>query len=86
MSIERALRDGLTVSDLIAELKNMDQDAKVVFAYDYGDHIHSTVCPAVHTVDEGSVKWSEYHRMPKLMDEDAEANDKTKVVILNLSN
>ena len=39
--VERALRHGLTVADLISELEGLPPDAKVVFACDYGDCCHT---------------------------------------------
>ena len=35
------LQRGMTVSDLIDELRNYDQDDLVVFGCDYGDHCHT---------------------------------------------
>ena len=59
----------MKVAQLIEELKNMDQDAEVHFAYGYGDHWRTTVAPKVTQVSEGLVKFSDYHRMDKLEDE-----------------
>ena len=41
MSIERKMQHAMTVSDLIEELKNYDEDALVFFGTDYGDHCHT---------------------------------------------
>ena len=60
----------MTVQELINTLQFMDQDAQVHFSYNYGDHWHTEVAPAVHSAGSGLVKYSEYHRMDKLMDED----------------
>ena len=59
----------MKVSQLIEQLGYMDKDAEVHFSYNYGDHWHTEVAPNVSHVDEGLVKYSEYHRMDKLMDE-----------------
>lgn len=59
----------MKVSQLIEQLQYMDKDAEVHFAYNYGDHWRTEVAPTVDRVDEGVVKYSEYHRMDKLMDE-----------------
>ena len=59
----------MKVSQLIEQLGYMDKDAEVHFSYNYGDHWHTEVAPNVSQVDEGLVKYSEYHRMDKLMDE-----------------
>jgi len=59
----------MKVKDLIEQLGYMDQEAEVHFAYNYGDHWRTQVAPEVDTVEESLVKYSEYHRMDKLMDE-----------------
>jgi hypothetical protein len=59
----------MQVKDLIEKLQSMNPDAEVHFSYNYGDHWHTEVAPTVSSVDEGVVKYSEYHRMDKLMDE-----------------
>jgi hypothetical protein len=58
----------MKVSELIEQLKYMDQDAEVHFAYDYGDHWRTRVAPNVRGVDEGAVEYSTYHMMDKLVD------------------
>ena len=50
--IQRKLQCGLTVGELIDELRNYDNEAKVVFACDYGDHCHTQQALPVVTVDE----------------------------------
>lgn len=60
----------LTVQELIDELKYMDPEAYVHFSYNYGDHWRTQVAPVVCSVEEGFVKDSDYHRMPKVVDED----------------
>ena len=60
----------LTVAELIEELKYMDQDAYVHFSYNYGDHWRTEVAPVVVGVSEGYVVDSDYHRMPKVVEED----------------
>ena len=62
----------MKVSELIEMLEEMDQDAEVHFAYNYGDHWRTEVAPKVDRVDEGAVEYSDYHRMDKLVDEDDE--------------
>lgn len=59
----------MQVKELIEMLGHMDQSAEVHFSYCYGDHWHTEVAPKVGEVSEGLVKYSEYHRMDKLMDE-----------------
>jgi hypothetical protein len=76
----------MKVEDLIEELKHMPMDAEVHFAYGYGDHWRTTVAPAVSRVEMGFVKYSDYHRMDKLVEpdyDDEEADTEgTAVVIL----
>lgn len=61
----------MTVQELIDELKNFDPNTQVHFSYNYGDHWRTQVAPVVKTVDEYSVKNSDYHNMP-VLDEDAD--------------
>lgn len=67
----------MLVADLIEELKHMPQDAEVHFEYGYGDHWRTTVAPKVTQVQEGNVVWSEYHRMPKVVEYDEDDEEKT---------
>jgi len=59
----------MQVFQLIERLMDLDPNAEVHFSYNYGDHWHTEVAPTVGSVDEGVVKYSEYHRMDRLMDE-----------------
>ena len=59
----------MKVKDLIKQLGYMDQEADVHFSYNYGDHWRTEVAPTVDSISEGLVKYSEYHRMDKLMEE-----------------
>ena len=65
----------MQVKDLIEQLRSMNPDAEVHFSYNYGDHWSTQVAPTVDTVDEGLVKYSDYHRMDRLMDEDEMIED-----------
>lgn len=49
--IQRQLRGGLTVADLIAELQNQDPDAIVVFQCDYGDYNHTQQALPIEEVE-----------------------------------
>jgi hypothetical protein len=60
----------MQVFQLIERLMDLDPNAEVHLSYNYGDHWSTQVAPTVDTVDEGLVKYSDYHRMDKLMDED----------------
>ena len=46
------LTSGMTVRELIRELKECDQDAKVVFACNYGDYHQTQQCLTVQGIDE----------------------------------
>jgi len=60
----------MLVKDLIEQLQSQNPNAEVHFSYNYGDHWQTQVAPTVDRVDLALVKYSEYHRMDKLMDED----------------
>jgi hypothetical protein len=60
----------MQVFQLIEQLMELDPNAEVHFTYNYGDHWRTEVAPEVGSVLEGFVKYSDYHRMDKLMDED----------------
>jgi len=77
----------MLVADLIEELKNMPQDAEVHFEYGYGDHWRTQVAPKVSNVGMGMVKYSDYHRMDKVVEpdwdnEDADEVDGREVVLI----
>ncbi len=65
----------MNVAELIEELKMFPEDAEVHFAYNYGDHWRTTVAPKVTSVQEGTVEYSDYQRMPKVVEEDYDDED-----------
>ena len=65
----------MKVKDLIVQLGYMDQEADVHFSYNYGDHWRTTVAPTVDTVEEGVVKYSDYHSMDKMVDDEEDMYD-----------
>lgn len=70
----------MTLSDLIQELEDirdggMDEDIEVVFSYNYGDHWNSVVAANVTSIDEGIVKYSDYHRMFKVEEDEVDVQD-----------
>lgn len=72
----------MKVSELIELLQMEDQDAEVHFSYNYGDHWRTQVAPTVDSVETGFVKFSDYHRMPKVVDEeDFDYNDEGEPVV-----
>ena len=60
----------MQVFQLIERLMDLDPNAEVHFSYNYGDHWRTEVAPTVDRVDEGVVKYSEYHRMDKMVDDE----------------
>ena len=62
----------MQVKELIEMLQDMNQDADVHFAYNYGDHWRTEVAPKVGRVDEGAVVYSEYHRMDRMLEDDGD--------------
>ena len=60
----------MKVADLIELLQMENPDADVHFQYNYGDHWRTQVAPTVRDVQVGYVKYSDYHRMDKLVSED----------------
>jgi hypothetical protein len=74
----------MNVAELIEVLEGMPQNAEVHFQYNYGDHWRTQVAPTVDTVEEGKVKFSDYHRMHKVMDYDDDEYDEegTEVVLI----
>lgn len=59
----------MTVAELIEQLKEMNQDAEVHFAYGSGDHWRTVVTEEVRSADIGYVKYSDYHRKSKMITE-----------------
>ena len=66
----------MRVQDLIDELKYMNPEAEVHFSYNYGDHWRTRVAPKVTEVYEGKVEYSDYHRMPKIANDDYDDEDR----------
>jgi hypothetical protein len=69
----------MKVAALIAMLEGEHPDADVHFSYGYGDHWRTQVAPKVSEVFEGTVAYSEYHRMDKLIEVDCDDEDNEKV-------
>jgi hypothetical protein len=60
----------MKVSELIELLQSENPDAEVHFSYNYGDHWRTQVAPTVDSVEVGYVKYSAYHSMDKVVDEE----------------
>lgn len=65
----------MKVRELIEALQYMDGDLDVHFSYNYGDHWRTEVAPRVSNIDMGIVEYSEYHRMPKVVEVDYDDED-----------
>jgi hypothetical protein len=75
----------MTVKELMTTLEDFDPNMEVKFAYNFGDYWGTEVASNVTEVDEGQVKYSDYHRMDKVtesVDEDEEEFYVKTVVIL----
>lgn len=77
-NLERKLKYALTVEELIQTLQDLPQDAKVLFACDYGDHHHTQQALPVKEVEilesDKILKESAYSQSG-LAVEDADAED-----------
>jgi hypothetical protein len=69
----------MLVRDLIELLEGYDADLEVHFQYNYGDHWRTQVAPSVDSVDMGVVKYSDYHRMHKVVEVDFDEEDADEV-------
>ena len=69
----------MQVKELIEMLQGMDPEAQVHYAYNYGDHWRTEVAPKIDRVDVGSVVYSDYHRMDKMVENeyDTEFDEET---------
>jgi len=67
--------------ELLAEVAGHD-DVEVKFAYNYGDYWRTQVAADIKEVNLGSVEYSQYHSMDKLIDNDEEEGKKHRLVIV----
>ena len=83
----------MNVQELFDQMKELiaggHADKEVKFAYNYGDHWRTTVAASIDTVSECQVKYSDYHSMDKIVednqyDDDCEMTPKpdTRTVII----
>ena len=73
----------MTVQELIESLEGFDPNMEVKFAYNYGDYWKTEVASNVRDVDEGMVKYSDYHRMDKVVDDEGDEEEfYTKTVVI----
>lgn len=71
----------MTVQELIESLEGFDPNMEVKFAYNFGDYWKTEVANNVRCVDEGMVKYSSYHRMDKVVDDEDDDDMKTVVIL-----
>jgi hypothetical protein len=71
----------MTVKELISTLEDFDPAMEVKFAYNFGDYWRTQVANNLSDVDEGTVKYSSYHRMDKVVDDEEEDDTKTVVIL-----
>lgn len=73
----------MKVKELIEQLQNMNPNADVHFAYNYGDYWKTTVAPQIDKVEEGYVRHSDYHNMDAVLDMDRyELEDDQELVVI----
>jgi len=73
----------MTVKELIESLQDFDPNMEVKFAYNFGDYWGTEVANNVTEIDEGQVRYSDYHRMDKVVDDIDEEDDTKTVVIIS---
>ena len=71
----------MTVKELISTLEDFDPNMEVKFAYNFGDYWKTEVASNVRRVDEGQIRYSEYHRMDKVVDDEDDDDMKPVVII-----
>ena len=71
----------MTVNELKEYLEQFDGEMEVKFSYNSGDYWKTQVAKDISDVEEGYVKYSDYHRMDQI-DED-EDDDSERVVLLS---
>lgn len=71
----------MLVRELRELLADEDQEAEVRFAYNYGDHWRTKVAAKIRRVEELPIKYSDYHSMDKVVDD--EDDDATLAVVIS---
>ena len=72
----------MTVKELIDLLQDFDENMEVKFAYNFGDYWGTEVASNVTEIDEGQVRYSDYHRMDKVVDDENDEEYYTKTVVI----
>lgn len=71
----------MTVQDLRDQLEGLDPEMEVHIGYDYNDYWNTKVAPKATTAEEQYIKYSDYHRMDKISNDDDNEDDKLVLVI-----
>ena len=73
----------MTVKELMESLEGFDPNMEVKFAYNYGDYWATEVASNIRDVDEGQIRYSEYHRMDKVVENEGDEEEfYTKTVVI----
>ena len=72
----------MTVKELIESLEGFDPNMEVKFAYNFGDYWGTEVASNVTEIDEGQVRYSDYHRMDKVVDDENDEEYYAKTVVI----
>jgi hypothetical protein len=72
----------MTVKELMNTLEDFDPNMEVKFAYNFGDYWGTEVANNVTEIDEGQVRYSDYHRMDKVVDDENDEEYYTKTVVI----
>lgn len=76
----------MTVTELRELLQDLEVsgkgDLEVVFSYNYGDHWKTEVAEFVADAMEGTVAYSDYHNMHKVIEESDSEENVQKVIVL----
>lgn len=74
----------LTVQELIDRLSKYPKDAKVVYAYCYGDRTRTMVASPIGDMDWGNARYSSYIQEHRIVEEgDDPEEDDEKILILS---
>ena len=69
----------MTVRELIERLKQENPDDEVHYSYSSGDYWGTTISREVESVELGQVKYSEYHRTYKVVEDEFEEDPETEI-------
>jgi hypothetical protein len=72
----------MTVKKLIDLLQDFDENMEVKFAYNFGDYWRTEVANDITEIDESQVRYSDYHRMDKVVDDENDEEYYTKTVVI----